>query len=123
MGLELKGRKVWAQVIELYFLIYRIPKMMTALARERNRSALAWSLIGIASWLVAEFIVLFTLAAIYEVGVILLGWPEQMPAMYRLLIYVAGIAAAIGGVTIARRILYSKSRDNYFPLPPPPPQF
>ena len=28
-------------MIELYFLIFRIPKMMTQLARERNRSALA----------------------------------------------------------------------------------
>ncbi|HKS28844.1 MAG TPA: hypothetical protein VJS44_13550 [Pyrinomonadaceae bacterium] len=110
-------------MIELYFLIYRIPKMMSALARERNRSALAWSLIGIAAWLGAEIIVIMTFVLIYEIGVVLMGWPEEMPALPRLAMYVAAIAAAIGGVTIAKRILSSKSRDNSFPMPPPPPQF
>jgi hypothetical protein len=111
-------------VIELYFLIYRIPKMMSALARERNRSALAWSLIGVAAWLGSELIVLFGFGIIYGIGVEVMGWPEQLPAGLRLIMYVAAIAAAIGGVTIARRILYAKSRDNsYFPAPPPPPKF
>jgi hypothetical protein len=110
-------------MIELYFLIYRIPKMMTALARERNRSALAWSLIGIGAWLGAEFIVLFGFGVIYGIGVAALGWPEEFPPVLRLIMYVAAIAAAIGGVTIARRILTAKPRDDSFPLPPPPPQF
>ena len=110
-------------MIELYFLIYRIPKMMSALARERNRSAVAWSLIGIASWLGAEFIVLFGFGIIYGMGIALFGWPERLPGGLQVIVYIAGIAAAIGGLTIARRILSSKSRDNSGPLPPPPPQF
>ena len=41
-------------VLELYFLLYRIPRLMSGLARERNRSALAWSLFGIGAWIGAE---------------------------------------------------------------------
>ena len=52
-------------MLELYFLIYRIPKMMTRLARERNRSALAWSLMGVGAWLGAELFVLFGAGLIY----------------------------------------------------------
>jgi L-asparagine transporter-like permease len=44
-------------MIEIYFLIFRIPKMMTQLARERNRSALAWSLIAIGAWIGSELFV------------------------------------------------------------------
>ena len=33
-------------MLELYFLFYRIPKMMTRLAREQNRSAIAWAFLG-----------------------------------------------------------------------------
>lgn len=109
-------------MIELYFLIYRIPKMMTALARERNRSALVWSLIGVGSWLAGEFIVMFGFGFIYGIGIAFLGWPEQLSPVLRLLMYIAAIAA-IGGVSLARRILSGKSRDDSFPLPPPPPQF
>jgi hypothetical protein len=111
-------------MIELYFLIYRIPKMMTELARERHRSALAWSLIGIFSWLGAEFVVLFTFGAIYELGKIFWGWPEKEPAGLRFLLYVVALAAAVGGFTLARRILYSKSgEDQPHISPPPPPRF
>jgi hypothetical protein len=55
-------------MIELYFLIYRIPKIMSSLARERNRSPLAWSLIGIASWLGSELVVALGLGSMYGVG-------------------------------------------------------
>jgi hypothetical protein len=112
-------------MIELYFLIYRIPKMMTELARERHRSALAWSLIGIGSWLGAEFIVLFSFGMVYEMGKIFWGWPQKEPAGLLFLLYVAALAAAIGGFTIARRVLYSMSGDEEPPYtpPPPPPRF
>jgi hypothetical protein len=110
-------------MIELYFLIYRIPKMMSSLARERNRSAVAWSLIGIASWLGSELIVVLGLGSLYGVGIAFWGWPEEIPAGFRILVYVLGLAAAIGGFTIARRILSGKRSEDFFPEPPPPPRF
>jgi hypothetical protein len=60
-------------MLELYFLIYRIPRMMTRLARERNRSALAWSLMGVGAWLGAELFVLFDASLIYVTGSVLFG--------------------------------------------------
>lgn len=110
-------------MIELYFLLYRIPKMMSQLARERNRSALAWSLIGIFSWLGAELVVALGLGVAYGVGVVFWGWPEDMSPGFTLFFYAMSLGAAIGGVTLARRILAAKSTDTSFPLPPPPPSF
>jgi hypothetical protein len=66
-------------VIELYFLLYRIPKMMTRLARERNRSALAWSLIGVGAWVGAEFAVAVGIGLIYGLTAFFMGWPEEIP--------------------------------------------
>jgi hypothetical protein len=110
-------------MLELYFLFYRIPKMMSRLARERNRSPVAWSLIGIAAWVGAEFVVGVGLGVAYGIGSAIWGWPENIPPGFTLIAYVASLAAAIGGVTLARRILSAKSADTSFPLPPPPPRF
>lgn len=113
-------------MIELYFLFYRIPKMMSQLARERNRSALAWSLIGIFSWLGAEFMVMFGFGIIYGVGTALWGWPEKEPGGLILLLYVVALAAAVGGITLIRYILSSMPRAGEAPYespPPPPPSF
>jgi len=52
-------------ILELYFLLFRVPKMMTRLARQRGRSALRWSLVGIGAWLGAEFAVIFAGGIVY----------------------------------------------------------
>lgn len=110
-------------MLELYFLLYRIPQMMTRLARERNRSALKWSLIGVGAWLGSELVVLFGGGLIYGAGSILLGWPEQVPAGLQLLLYVFALCAAIASVTLVRRYLRSRTDEKDVPLPPPPPTF
>ena len=110
-------------MLELYFLIYRIPRMMTRLARERNRSALAWSLIGIGAWIGAEVLVVFGGGLLYGTGMFLFGWSEDIPAGVQLLLYLVALGAAIGSVTIVRRILQSRSQEKSEPLPPPPPAF
>lgn len=116
-------------MFELYFVFYRIPKMMSRLARERNRSALAWSLIGIGAWLGAEFIVAFSFGIIYALGAMFLGWERDMTVGWQVLSYIAALAAAIGSATLAQRILYSKSPDrsdshaSLLAPPPPPPEF
>ena len=60
-------------MFELYFILYRVPKMMSRLARERNRGAVAWSLMGIAAWLGAELVVMLSSGIIYALGSIFLG--------------------------------------------------
>ena len=108
-------------MLELCFIFYRTPKIMTGLARERNRSALAWSLLGIGAWIGSEFFVGFTFALIYEVGAVMWGWPKPERAGFVLLTYLLALAGAVVGVTIVTRILRSKSTDDSFPVPPPPP--
>jgi uncharacterized integral membrane protein len=110
-------------MIELYFLLYRIPRMMTRLARERNRSALTWSLIAIGAWIGAELLVGFAFGLVYAIGGILFGWSEDIPAGVTLLLYILALGAAIGSLGIVRRILSSKGAERYEPLPPPPPEF
>ena len=116
-------------MLELYFIFYRIPKMMSALARERNRSALKWSLLGIGAWIGGELFAGLAFGVLYGVGMIFLGWPEEMSPGLTLLMYVVALAAAVGAFTLVRRILRGKSAnplDSADPLlqpPPPPPQF
>jgi hypothetical protein len=116
-------------MFELYFVFYRVPKMMSALAKQRGRSAVAWSLMGIAAWIGAEFVVMFGVGIIYGLGSIFLGWEADMPAGVRLLTYILALAAAFGGFTLVRRILsaksphYSGAHDPFATPPPPPPEF
>ena len=65
-------------VLELYFLLYRIPRLMSGLARERNRSALAWSLFGIGAWIGAEVGVMLVASITHGLGIALLNWPAEM---------------------------------------------
>jgi hypothetical protein len=110
-------------MLELYFLIYRVPRMMTRAARERNRSGLAWSLMGIGAWLAAECFVLFGGGLVYGLGSVLFGWPVVISPGIKLLLYIIALGAALGSVTLVQRILYSRSTEKDMPLPPPPPQF
>lgn len=105
-------------MIELFFILYRIPKSMSRLARQHHESAWKWSLIGIGAWIGGEVIVATVLAFIYEAGVAFGGWPEKEPAAFTLFLYVSSIAAAIGSVTLAQRVLTSRKQFS----PPPPPQ-
>ena len=107
-------------MVELYFLFYRVPKMMSMLARERRRSAVAWSVAAILAWLGAEFFVMFGFGLVYGAGEALLGWPEQIPAGLTFLVYLLAPGAAILSLTLVRRILYAKSGLEELPLPPSP---
>jgi MFS family permease len=109
-------------MLELYFLFYWLPKKMTQLARERNRSAVAWSVIAIASWIGAEVGVSVTAGIVYAFGIELWGWEEPSTGA-QFLIYLVALGTAIFSVTVVYRILRSKPRHEVLPAPPPPPQF
>jgi hypothetical protein len=109
-------------MIELYFVFYRIPKMMSRLAREHRRSAVAWSAIAIVGWIVAELFVALSLGIFYGVGVIFWGWPENEPALFTVLVYVFALGAAIGSLALTRRILIM-TNPKEFPPPPLPPSY
>jgi hypothetical protein len=106
-------------MLELYFIFYRVPKTMTRIAREQNRSALAWSLIGIGTWIGAEMLVVFTLTVIYQIGIAAADWADPEPAGLRFVTYLLGLVAAVLAVTGLTRFLESKRRTRYQPPPPP----
>ena len=108
-------------MLELYFLLYRIPKMMTRLAKGRNRSAIAWSLIGIGTWITAEIVVGFTVGLFYAIGVEIWGWPARSSG-FNFLVYVLALVGALASVTIVSRILTRKPTEELFLPPPLPPQ-
>jgi hypothetical protein len=108
-------------MIELYFLLYGIPKMMSRLARERKRSALGWSLIGVGAWIVAEIAVALAVGSVHGIGVLMWGWPEESAAA-SVLTYVLALGAAVASLSIVARILRGKP-TNALPLPPSPPDF
>jgi hypothetical protein len=116
-------------MFELYFIFYRVPKMMSALARERNRSAVAWSLLGIGAWIGAELSVGFGIGIMYALGTMFWGWEREMPTSLRFFSYALAFGSAIGAFSLVRYILYKKSshpsesHPGLLTPPPPPPQF
>jgi hypothetical protein len=111
-------------MLELYFIFYRIPKIMTALARERERSAVAWSILGIVAWLGAEIAVGLGVGITYGIVTLAQGGEigEELPAGITILSYVLALGAAIGSFLLVKWILSSRPKTQYEP-PPLPPQF
>ncbi|HMH41889.1 MAG TPA: hypothetical protein VK557_00275 [Pyrinomonadaceae bacterium] len=109
--------------LELYFLFYRVPRMMTRLARERGRSALGWSLLGIGAWVGAELVVLLGAGFLYGIGEAIFGWPMPIPTGFKALAYVLSLVAALLSATLISRILMRTPTEKHFPVPPPPPEF
>jgi hypothetical protein len=110
-------------MFELYFIFYRVPKMMTRVAREQNRSALGWSLIGIGTWIGVEMFVIFTLTFTYQFLASASDWTDPQPAGFRFVTYVLALIAALLAVTGLTRWLESKRFRYRYPSPPAPPSF
>ena len=109
-------------MIELYFILYRVPKMMTALARERQRSALLWSLLGILAWLGAELTFGLAAGISYGIGQAAGLFPTGESPLFLLLLYLGSLASAVGGFTLVRNVLRSMPMPTTV-APPPPPSF
>jgi hypothetical protein len=110
-------------MLELYFVFYRIPKIMSELARERQRSALAWSLLGIFAWLGAELFIAFGVGLSYGIAAFALGWQEDPSTGLTILTYVLALGAAIGSFFLVKKILTSRPKPGFAQPPPPPPSF
>ena len=109
-------------MLELYFLFYRIPKMMSQLARERQRSAVAWSLLAIGAWLAAEIAVAVGVGLIYAIITVVQQGElsEDPPVGLNFIAYILGLVAAMGSFELLKRILMSRSKPQFEPPPPPP---
>ena len=96
---------------------------MSQAARERHRSALLWSLIGVGVWLFTEFFVAVALVFGYAIAAAAFDWPEQFPAGFRFLAYIVSLVAALITVSLVRRQLLATPPANLYNSPPPPPTF
>jgi hypothetical protein len=106
-------------MVELYFLFYRIPRMMSRLARERHLSAWKWSLLGMAAWIGGEFFVLFVMALIFGFLRLMFGWGDELGTGFRFIAYLLSLLGAITAVTLVQRILTAKTTP-WSNVPPPP---
>ena len=111
-------------MLELYFICYRIPRMMSKLARDRQRSPVIWSLIGIGAWLGAEFFVLISFGTTYGIVSLLTesdtsSLPKRMPPELRGVVYILALGAAILSLLLTKRFLTSRPRPDLYPPPPP----
>ena len=82
-------------MLELIFLLIVIPKRMTRLARERNRSGLRWSLAAIGVWLGVEIVVATVLAVLIFLSSYLWGTPEDPEKISGVAYFPALVAALI----------------------------
>ena len=91
-------------MLELIFLFIVIPKRMTRLARERNRSGLKWTLAAIGVWIAVEIVVSIVLVFFVFLSSYLWATPEDPEAVSGLAYIPALIAALVSGEFMIRRL-------------------
>ena len=94
-------------MLELAFLFYFLPRRMTRLARERHRSALAWSVAASAAWIGAEIVVGSAIMLSALVTAELWGWPKDIESL-TVVVYFPGLLAGLVAAEIVRRYLLSR---------------
>ena len=101
-------------MLELAFLFYFLPRRMTRLARERQRSALAWTIAASAAWIGAEIVVGIAIMTMAFVSAGLWGWPKDTEGV-TFVAYLPGLLAGLVAAEIVKRYLSSRpalSKDN-----------
>ena len=91
-------------MLELIFLFIVIPRRMSRLARERNRSALKWSLATMGVWVGVEFVVSFLLVILIFFSSAAFGVPENPETVSELAYIPALISALVGAEFMIRRL-------------------
>ena len=94
-------------MLELAFLFYFLPKRMTRLARERHRSALAWSVAASGAWIGAEIVVGSAIMATALITAELWGWPQD-PESLTAVAYLPGLLAGLVAAEVVKRYLSSR---------------
>ncbi|GAC1446564.1 MAG: hypothetical protein NVSMB56_06450 [Pyrinomonadaceae bacterium] len=106
-------------MFELIYVFYLLPKRIKRLTRERERSALAWSMVAIIAWFGTELFVLLALSIVYAIVAAIKGWQSE-PSGLIFLFYVIALVSAIGSAEIVCRVLQARPLHDATPPPPPP---
>jgi len=93
-------------MIELAFLLVVLPRRMTRLARERNRSKLACCFAASGAWIAAELIVAFGITFTAFFSSTVWGWPKS-PESITVLAYFPALAAGLIAAQLVKKRLES----------------
>jgi hypothetical protein len=108
-------------VLELFFLLWIVPKRIRPLARERGRSGFLWTLAAIGAWIGCEFLVFVVAVIIYELGIIYFEFPEGLErSPVVLVVSLFALIAGLIGSDVVRRVLTSIPVASKSALPAPP---
>jgi hypothetical protein len=91
-------------MLEIIFLLIVIPRRVRRLARERNRSALKWSLATIGVWLGVEVVVTLLIVFLLFLSSFMLGVPEDPEGVSAVAYLPALIAALLSAEYMIRRL-------------------
>jgi hypothetical protein len=80
---------------------------MTRLARERHRSAIAWSVAASAAWIVAEIVVGSGIMLTAFITAELWGWPKDTESLTAVA-YLPGLLAGLVAAEVVRHYLLSR---------------
>ena len=105
-------RCIREQWLELIFLLIVIPRRMTRLARERNRSGLWWSLAAVGVWIGIEIVVIVVLVILIFLSSYLWGTPEDPEKVSGLAYLPALIAGLISGEFMIRHLRAKPALPN-----------
>ena len=94
-------------MLELAFLFYFLPRRMTRLARERHRSALAWSVAASAAWIGAEIVVASGIMLTAFLTAQLWGWPKDAESL-TVVAYLPALLAGLVAAEVVRHYLLSR---------------
>lgn len=96
-------------VIDLLFLLIIIPYCVWMLAKERNESALKWSLAAIGAWIGAELII-GTIVGLLKNPIARLGFAPRgnIANIFSILFYLLVFTAAAASATLVIRQLRKK---------------
>ena len=94
-------------MLELAFLFYFLPRRMTRLARERHRSALAWSVAASAAWIGAEIAVGSAIMLAAFLTAEIWGWPKDAESL-TVVAYLPGLLAGLVAAEFVRHHLLSR---------------
>ena len=95
-------------MIEIMFLVYFLPKRMSILARERDRSALKWALAAIGAWLGMEVLINVVWGVLSAFGLALWDWSESSVRTATFVVYVVGLIGGMVSADLVRRRLTAK---------------
>ncbi len=110
-------------MIELVLAIFVIPKIISPIAKVKNRSGVRWSLLAIGAFFVTEILIVGIYFFTYALLAKFFNWQQDVYQFWLTkLIYIVALIGGLGSADIIR-IYLGKTDSTDFIKPPVPPNF